>query len=527
MIFTHVFIIITCGLLRKRRIRTVNIQRIGGFFKRYGHIFWILVLAFIFVTICSKCSFLYPFNDWPDANVYFTIGKGMVHGKVLYRDLFDHKGFYIYALHSIAYLISNDTFIGMYLFELIVGFFYGFAFYKILTLYTDRLHAVLFMPVLLFVTYVAQSFCHGDSAEELMLPMLAFSLYYLLQFAKGQKLHLYKYAVVGAFAALAFWIKFTLCGLFFGWILLAFIYEVIDKNVKHALVGAGLFVSGFLVVTLPVIIYFGANEAFGELWHSYFAVNLFGYSGGEPTPLGESGSFFGKIIRAVYGYLTSICYGYLYYLAIIPGLLAFLISKGYHRREKVVISVLYILTNLLIYAGGKRYTYYGLPSAIFAVTGFIALCNLSDFGTILTKPNKKFFATVSVMLAVLCGLTFFVSSNIEFMFKKKKNLVQYRFAEIIKQTPDATLLNYDFIDLGLYTTTGIIPDCKYFFRPNLTIPEIMEMQKDIVANGKVDYVFCIELKPENIDDHYELAAPPIKQKLESNEYTYYLYKLKD
>ena len=76
---------------------------------------WLVCLGVsaVFVALASKCSFLYPFNDWVDANIFFTMGKGMMNGRVLYRDLYDHKGPLLYFIHGIAYLISNKSFLGM------------------------------------------------------------------------------------------------------------------------------------------------------------------------------------------------------------------------------------------------------------------------------------------------------------------------------------------------------------------------------------------------------------------------------
>lgn len=77
---------------------------------------WIVLFAFFvaaaFLTVCSGSSFLYPCNNWDDANSYFSMGKSMMNGKVIYRDLYDQKGPYLYLLYGIAYLISPDSCIG-------------------------------------------------------------------------------------------------------------------------------------------------------------------------------------------------------------------------------------------------------------------------------------------------------------------------------------------------------------------------------------------------------------------------------
>ncbi|MFQ9073882.1 MAG: hypothetical protein ACLR43_15090 [Faecalibacillus faecis] len=43
----------------------------------------------------------------------------MFNGKVPYKDLFEQKGPLLYLIYGIGYLISHDTFLGVYLLEVI------------------------------------------------------------------------------------------------------------------------------------------------------------------------------------------------------------------------------------------------------------------------------------------------------------------------------------------------------------------------------------------------------------------------
>ena len=79
--------------------------------KRAG---WWLLLAFVLLSIGSMCSYLYPYQNRVDQNCFFTVGKGMMTGLVTYRDLFEQKGPLLYFLHGLAYLISPDSFIGVF-----------------------------------------------------------------------------------------------------------------------------------------------------------------------------------------------------------------------------------------------------------------------------------------------------------------------------------------------------------------------------------------------------------------------------
>ena len=90
-------------------------------------------------------------NEWVDSNVYFTIGKAMLGGKVLYRDIFDQKGPYLFMAHSFAYLISHRSFIGVYLLELALAFVFAYAEYRILLLYIEKKYALISMPVIMLL----------------------------------------------------------------------------------------------------------------------------------------------------------------------------------------------------------------------------------------------------------------------------------------------------------------------------------------------------------------------------------------
>lgn len=74
------------------------LKRAVGFdrFKRMTEGGFLLLAAFILLLFATRSSFLYPYNDWNDANSYFSVGKALFHGKMPYRDVFDQKGMYLY-----------------------------------------------------------------------------------------------------------------------------------------------------------------------------------------------------------------------------------------------------------------------------------------------------------------------------------------------------------------------------------------------------------------------------------------------
>ena len=115
------------------------------------------------------------------------------------------------------------------------------------------------------------------------------------------------------------------------------------------------------------------------------------------------------------------------------------------------------------------------------------------------------------------------SSNTYLMGIRPEELPQYRFAEIIRQSEDPTLLNYGFLDGGFYTVSGIVPDCRFFCELNIELDEMYEVQNEYVKNGKAVFVVTKDEKPEF--EMYE-CIDQAESRYWSQTSTYYLYRLK-
>ena len=153
--------------------------------KKYIIYLYCLINAIIFLSICSKCSWFYKFNNWDDANSFFTMGKGMANGLVIYKDLFEQKGPLLYLIHAIAYMISNNTFIGVFIFEVISFSIFLYFIGKIVSLYCRKIHILWVAPFISFITLSGYVFIAGDSAEEFCFPLLAITMYQMLNYFKN------------------------------------------------------------------------------------------------------------------------------------------------------------------------------------------------------------------------------------------------------------------------------------------------------------------------------------------------------
>lgn len=469
----------------------------------------LLITAVVTITVFSKSSFLYPLNDWVDSNCFFTMGKGILHGKVPYRDLYDHKGPVLYFIHALAAMISSDSFLGVYFIEAAACFGFLFYSYKTLQLFTDNKRNILLIMVLSFFVYSSAAFCHGDSVEEFCLPLLAYTQYIGMKCIRDGKIPGFKESLfIGITSSCVLWMKYTILGFYIGWVILPIILLIRKKYIKELFKMLGTILLGVIAITIPVLLYFAANHALGDLFSVYFYNNIFMYN----TRDSNTHSFiyyFGRNLKNAF-------IGNKF-------LMVFLIIgiAGLWTEKKMLMQYIITLavTCLFILSPSAVYRYYPLVLNVFGVFGIMAISKLLD------KVNGR-IALPSMIAADILAFTlcYFASPNTYLILKDKDELPQYKFKKIIEQTDDATLLNYGFLDGGFYTVCNIVPDCRYFCKLNIRSDEMLGIQDEYLDERLADYVVTRGEKLEN-DNYSQVAVASYY--FEGGYYTYYLYKMND
>lgn len=176
---------------------------------------WCLGTAALVLALCSKTSPLYAFNDWMDANIFFTMGKSMLSGKVLYRDVFDHKGPVLYLLYGLGWLLDHTGFTGIFVLEIgSLAVFLALGLRTAELLCGNPLHPAWCLLPAAAVT-ACRAFAHGGSAEELLLPFLAAALCGLVKVQTTQKqMPLCLVLLQGFLCGCALLLKYTVLGFY-------------------------------------------------------------------------------------------------------------------------------------------------------------------------------------------------------------------------------------------------------------------------------------------------------------------------
>ncbi|MBR4529985.1 MAG: hypothetical protein IKO80_06885 [Lachnospiraceae bacterium] len=471
-------------------------------------LFYCLFVAFLVLVICSRSSFLYPFNIWDDANGFLTMGKSMIHGMVPYRDLFEPKGILLYVLYAVGYLISHTTFAGVFVIEVIAAGAVLFFAMQILIMYVEEQTACILLPIFAALVYSSRSFYWGGSAEEFMLPYLMCGLYVLLRHISTNPMRpmsLQDVACGGFCAGCILHIKFNSLGFYIGWVI-AVSLIILVANEEHRfwvlVQSAAAFLAGVLVITVPFAVYFGIHGAIGDWFRCCIYDNVFIYS--KSLPLGE------RILQMCRTIFNQTMYNKRFMIPIAAGLILDLVMAVMKRdrRENLVLASDFLTCTLLavgIFVGGIDLPYYPFPVSIFAVIGFARGGVLLEMAwEELLKKHEKVSrerrdkdgialigaAAAAVAVAAAVFICFFGSPNAGDIGTKQEDLFQFKMRKYIlaQGIEDPKLINMGLFDAGLYTVLDSVPECYYYQTTTMPIPGVWETQKEYVKSGRPDYV---------------------------------------
>lgn len=486
---------------------------------------YLLVSAFLLIMLASRSSFLYPCNNWNDANSYFSVGKALFNGKMPYRDVFDQKGMYLYFFYGLAYLVSHTTFAGVFLLEVLLAAFDLFGICRILHLYVKRGTALMLSPLTLAVIISSYSFYWGGSAEEVNLPFLIWGLYFVLDYFKNkypaEKMSWRTVFMGGILAGMVANIKFTSLGFFFAWMMCVAFSFLALKDLRGAVKGCILFLAGMAVPFVPWVVYFGLNHGLYEWYWGYVYINVFVYSNLN----GEGPSLYERIYTLAKLLYWVMRKNMVYFVFIIPGVIWFIAGRGRKRLERFLMLALCFFLFLGIYVGGSELPYYALPLGVFAIPGFALLGRILEWALERIPPLPDGWLAMPASLAASLGIIWLVSINIPYMSEKKEDIFLFKFKEIVEETENPTLLNIGCLDAGLYTVCNIVPTCRWFQTQTLAIDDVQKEQERYIGEGQTDYIIARDSYPDIIWDKYELAAQEPWYH-EGTEFTYYLFRRK-
>jgi hypothetical protein len=188
----------------------------------------------------------------------------------MYKDIFDHKGPFLYLLNIVGLLIGGGRNIGIWIIEIISLSTSLIFIYKSINLLYDKfisLLSTLSSLILFMLVY------NGNIPDEYAVPFISMAMYYFCQILKADSVKKTHYLIIAICFSCILLLKPNLTAMWMvGW-LIHFIL-LIKRNGLKAL--KSFIISSFLgimIILIPFAIYFYATNSFADFKFCYWDFN--------------------------------------------------------------------------------------------------------------------------------------------------------------------------------------------------------------------------------------------------------------
>lgn len=451
---------------------------------------WIAILA---VTLLSGAMtdlfpLMRPSQTATDSSVFITVARMIDSGKVLYRDVFDHKGPVIYAVDLIGLKLGGLRGIG--LMELAAIFLAAWLTFKTLAIAVSRnvaLIALLFFPFAFFHCIEG-----GNLVEEFALPAIAYGNWFLVNAVVRKRISFGSVFLLGVTAGLVALLRLNMLSVFVVACFAAAYCGMLRKSFLF-LVKSGIgFLAGAGIVIVPVILCFAHHHALGDFLYANLGFNLT-YAGSSSFP--EKVFFLLKRIDIAY--------------FLLPGAFALLLALEKSRRELAVFLLAEVgITAFVTLGNTTYYDHYAL------VTIPLLLISAGVFFQEYVQWNRR------RILACLALLLFWdvclAGKGVYRKLKQERDPDLPRLVKTVRNLPDS---GSKLLVLGnncmVYSALNVVPEAKYIYQfpPVFHSKRIREELKTmfasrtcrtiIVAKSKSDEKLLTQL---GLAAHYEKVA---------------------
>ncbi len=411
-----------------------------------------------------------------DSSMFTYFGYAMENGKIMYTDIFDHKGPIIFIFNYLGILMSTANFDGIYIIEFISLFTFFVFTFKTGKLWNTNL--VSFIPLIIEAITLTFFLEGGNLTEEYALPFIAYSLYSFVKFFKNnKKIISYEIILIGISFSIVFLLRANMVSLWLIFCLVILIDFIRNKEYVKLLKVLGLFLFGVSIILIPICSYLYMNNALKDgIFQSLIFNFIYLDTSGERN----------DAVRVLYSMLSN------YYLVMIFSAflaqIAFKWEKFDSSEKKIIVaSILFaILSYYTSVMSGRTYKHYLMPMIPTVTLPLAILLN--------EIPKKISQIKLICVVSLVIGLTYniqlidiyekiYVTNIVEvnesdgidvkeqiILNNKNKKANLLEVADVIKNNTEITDEIYVHRKSGyLYLLSDRLSSIKYFNLPAIDL----------------------------------------------------------
>lgn len=434
------------------------------------------IIAIVLSLICVGSSPLLDYMD-PDSQNFRLIGRALAAGQVAYRDIFDHKGPYIFFINEIAAMITPNSELGLFILECIENVVNIVLVYVIARNYTENdenavMSAIAFMAVYFnFFTFVTGNLTDSWSVLFQLISMLLICRYGASNVEEHPPVYMYIHGVCATIVLMTrpnnvcMWIPF-------GIVLAIRLFSL--KRISNFFVNLVTLILGIVTGCIPYIFYGIRHNCFDEMWFGMFTAN-FTYTSNNA-----------KLYR-----LPSFLKEYIFdpsFLVIILCIVSTVIVVRYLKSGYLKISFVSMFLSSLVFMNVSLITsrQYKELFVVFTIPFIIAFFN--KYGKLLKVSMWVVLITILVLLGNL--------QLIKQITKYGGFHYFYENAQAMKQVMDVGKEDKVLVtgcNSVMYNVTDTLPHIKYFITYGggldyWEFPDAVHMQRDSILSLENKYV---------------------------------------
>lgn len=487
---------------------------------------WILLLlGAFFLFVFSFTTSPLTRNSWGSDSVFFQyVGYSTAMGQVMYRDIFDTKGPYLFLIQQIAYFVGGHY--GRYvlfLFQYICMTASLFLLDKTCCLFHSKNSRWRLISALLFFFMLSYTLDGGNLTEEYSLPLLSLCQYLALKTIKArddseESVYPLKYTFCYGvcFGIIAF-LRITNACLICCIILYFLIRLSMERQWGQLIKNIVVFIVGLITAVVPMLLWYAY---LGSLKEMFYAAFVFGFSYATKEAgrlrLGMYAPMLLMCLIAVFLYIAGkrkqdegarhTDAGMVQYLVICLAVytIVLLLGKAYVHYYQLIIPPTLCAFWLIAGQWKKKWT--------FLLLSVIVVLNVKPLvvhtGRIVAAVGLNTEKSYNSPLGRFAEkLLVFDTSGVSYGYRMKQNA-----GEIFEQIPDDEKDSvYSNSPTWLFLTERL-SDCRYLETPGafmLISEQIQREMEDWLSAGKWKYAvlekkgdMCIE---DAVTEHYQIV----------------------
>ena len=407
----------------------------------------------------------YPLWYGCDASFFTLVGRGILEGKVPYRDFFDLKGPYFFFIEALGQLFAHDR-LGAFIIQIPFAFASLVLVYEISLLFISKKKAIFVMLVYLWGNIT--TLWGGNTLEEFALPLSLACLYMILKELVAKR-HTFddlsntNMFVLGISLGVGILSKISVAAPVLGIIAAILFYNIVTKKIGRMLLNLLYIILGVCIAALPVIIYFGAKGALSDM---LFCVFNLGFSRSTNYYESFSVTWELKLSGCVFAFIFAILH-----------------RDRIQKEISVILMAMSAATWLLLHLGTPFYYYFTTvyPALLLALILFLKI-----YDPILLFENWKQAVSVALFFIFLC---YYVPTGVETVhtviydrnFESAKDF-QNNATDIGALIPECdrdSVFSF-MIDMQMFEANNITPCCRYVVNLPFFIELYPQAQTDIL-----------------------------------------------